>query len=413
MNSGEARKQLWWSIFRLESLLSIMSGRVASLGIAFASLSPPFLNPNMDFTVSDAKQPNNELQWSIDLDEGKAISQTSFLKSLEPSHRLYCFYLIDLALITHTITNEVFCFKPSRMGWSCFESRIAFYRKKLDFWASTIHTSFGFQDGQIVETSKGSPYQLSLALNYYSTHILLNRPCLNGPAFQEKYGLRFANKMAFDCLQASLNAIAQLPDLPDLTWCFQVPQWWEILHVLTQSITILLLDISVGPVSASTMNIHLPAESVVWAAVTKGLRWLHCLGRTSESARRGFRFFNACVQRMDPNRTLEFEGTSSVIDPPRAPSGPESLELQDMLEPNTVSFSEEYGGVGCMGPLKRNVSTNDGKNVVMCQNLSEVHSPSVSGALAVLDTGETVLDLVSNPDFAVNDILFSMVRSIS
>ncbi|KAJ5798993.1 uncharacterized protein N7503_006498 [Penicillium pulvis] len=413
VKSGEARKQLWWSIFRLESLLSTMTGRVSCLGNASKSASPPFLNPNLDFAVPDMNQPTNELQWTINLSEETANSQSSFLKSLEPTNLLYCFYMADLALITHTITNEVYALEPFRIGWSRIESRIAFYRKKLDFWASTIHTSFGFQNGQVISNPRGSPLQFSLALNYYSAHILLNRPCLNGPAFEKKHdsrdsGLRFANKVAFNCLQASLGAIAQLPDQPDLPWCYQLPQWWDILHILTQSIAILLLDISIGP-AASTQEIQHPAQSVVWAGVTKGLYWLHCLRRTSESASRGFEFFNSCVQRLDPDKTLDFECISLVFDPSRTPCDPKASGLQDILETNTITPPEEYGRIDYTEHSGRYFSATADEDAVPFQDLSGVQRPSAPSALAVLDTGEKVLDLVSNPDIPLEDVILSLV----
>ncbi|KAJ5988437.1 hypothetical protein N7481_003647 [Penicillium waksmanii] len=398
VKSGEARKKLWWSLFRLESLLSVMTGRVSCLGNASSSANPPFLNPNLDLTVPDMEQPINELQWTINLDEGKALPQVSFLKSLEPTHSLYCFYMVDLTLITHTIINEIYSLDPSRVGWSCIESRIAFYHKKLDFWASTIHPSFG---SQFISPPREPSFQDSLALNYYSAHILLNRPSLKGPSFEKKHdspdsGIRFANKIAFDCLQASLGAIAQLPDRPDLAWCYQVPQWWDLLHILTQSITILLLDISASPALIRPEEIQFPAESVVWAGVTKGLHWLHCLGKSSESAHRAFLFFNTCVRRMKPSKTLDQEWLSLVIDSSRASCGPNYSEDESLV----INLPEDS---------KRHISANGEDDIVFFQDLSGEQRILVPGALAVLDTGEKLVELVSNSDFAVEDILFSLM----
>lgn len=100
VRSGEARKQLWWSIHRLESLLSVMTGRVSSLGNASSSASPPYLNPNLDLEIPDISQPTNEIQWTIYLNDEKRNFQKSFLRSLKPSHSLYLFYVADLALIS-------------------------------------------------------------------------------------------------------------------------------------------------------------------------------------------------------------------------------------------------------------------------------------------------------------------------
>jgi hypothetical protein len=411
VKSREARNQLWWSIFRLESLLSIMTGRVSSLGDASSFANPPFLNPKK---IPGAEQPINELQWTINMDKRKAISQTSFLQSLQPTHLLYRFYMVDLALITHTISNEVFSFKQFCIGWSCLESRVAFYHEKLNFWASTIHASFGFHGAQPVSTARGFPYQCSLALNYYSAHILLNRPFLDGPASDKKHdsresGIQFANKMAFNCLQASLNAIAIFPEQPDLAWCYQGPHWWNILHVLKQSIAILLLYISEGPTSASTEDIQSPSELVVWAGMTKGLRWLHCLGKTSESARRDFHLLNICVQRMMPYKNVKSKDISLVIDPSRTPDDPKQSGLKDIPEESSTSFSEENAAIGYEQHSKRSFSINGDEDPVCFQDLLGAQRPSVPGALAVFGTDEKLLDLVSKSDSAIVDILLSLM----
>lgn len=273
-----------------------------------------------------------------------------FLRCLEPTQSLFSFYMVDLALIKHTINNDLYATDPSLVGWSCVKSRMIFYRQMLDVWASTIHSSFGFQGGLIVSPPTGS-LQVSLALNYYSAHILLNRPCLNNLTFGKKHvsrdsGEQYANRKSFDCLQASLGVIAQLPDQPDLVWWYQVPQYWDILHILAQSLAIILLSIPAGPTSAKSEGVQLPLEPAVWASVTKSLCWLHCLGGTSESACRGFQFFNNCVQRMVPSRALDLKGKYALIDPSRTACDSISSKARDMLEAKAMSPPEDGGAGG-------------------------------------------------------------------
>lgn len=51
VKAREARKHLWWSIFRLENILSVITGRVSCLGNASLSMSPLFLDSSLDMKL--------------------------------------------------------------------------------------------------------------------------------------------------------------------------------------------------------------------------------------------------------------------------------------------------------------------------------------------------------------------------
>lgn len=324
--SREAQTNLWWSVVRLEHLLSVMTGRISCLGDASSSAPPPTPMSTFSHAGTFTPDPINEpslhiedLQWSINLNKEQMESQRNFLKSIVPSPSLCFFYIVDLSLITHAITNKVYATDISRAGWGRVESRISFYSKKMDCWATNLHPSLSFEDSDQnhLPESKSS-FQISLALHYYSTRIILNRPCLNRPAFDKNSGIRlarsrFSNKSALACLRASLAVLMLLPDQPDLNWCYEVVQWWDLLHILTQATVILLLDISIGPAPTRPEQVAVPVEStkVVVNNLKKGLSWLHCLGNTSEAARRAFKFCHSCIHRMAASKGLNLNDIPS------------------------------------------------------------------------------------------------------
>lgn len=156
------------------------------------------------------------MQWTIYQRHKQIGAQQTYLKST-----LYFFYLVDLALITHTITNQVYSTDIFREGWTQIESRIGLYSQKMDQWVSRLHASFVFEGnhGNLLLGS-GSYYQVSLALHYYSARIVPNRPCLTRPEIDEKSGMRFprsrlGNNTALACLRASLALLNVLPDQPN------------------------------------------------------------------------------------------------------------------------------------------------------------------------------------------------------
>lgn len=303
VNSSEARNQLWWSIVRLEGILSVMTGRVSFLGIASCSASPPRLDPVLNHEGPDVAQAINNLQWTIHLREEQMASQRRFLKDSSPTSCLYRFYMIDLSLIAREFANDMCTTSLPLAVGARMERRTELYGKKLDYWASTLHPSFWFQADEAKSLpARMSSVRLSLKLNYLSVQIILCRPCLDSLAFSTG-------------IQAALAVIALLPDEPDLVWCYEVPEWWILLHVLTQAIVVLLLAISIDPAPKRLEETADPFElaNKYWPEVEKGMTWLYCLGETSESARRAFQFFNGCILRMDPSKGLGLEGITTTV----------------------------------------------------------------------------------------------------
>lgn len=328
-DSEEARKQLWWSIFRLEHLLSVMTGRVSCIGSASSSLPPPLPLPSLAHTGFAGQQTDDVLHsqlshvnWTLQTNPKGSDIQSKLLKSLYPSSSLYHFYMVDLSLISHAISSGVYATDTYQTDWGRIESRISLYNKRMDRWVSRLNAAFHFEDnhGNLLSTIE-SPFQISLALSYYSTRIVLNRPCLNRPAFEKATGARlarsrFSNLSALACLQASLAIITLLPEQASLNWTYQLLQWWDFVHVLTQATVILLLDISIGPVPTKPGEIRVVSESVqdVLKAAKKGIRWLQILGKTSGSAQRSFEFANKCIHSLRAAKESDLSDFPPVAD---------------------------------------------------------------------------------------------------
>ncbi|KAJ5982088.1 hypothetical protein N7451_012188 [Penicillium sp. IBT 35674x] len=417
-SSGEARTNLWWAVVRLEHLLSVMTGRVSCLGDTSSSAPPP--NPVLSYSGHLNHQPITEphsqledLRWSIYLNEEQIQSQNDLLKFTTPSPSLYFFYVIDLSMITHAITNRVYATDVSRTGWGIVESRISLYSKKMDLWLKSLHPSFNFQGGEPSELlASRSSFQISLALHYYSARITLYRPCLSRPAFDKESGTRlarsrFSNVSTLACLRASLAVIMLLPDEPNLTWCYEALHWWELLHILSQATVILLLDISIGPAPSRPGEAAVRRESTehVLNCAKKGIAWLHCLGRTSEAAQRASKFCNSCIHRIAATKHLNIDGIPSPVSSHRmfktTPDGNKNCEAQlgsHTGYPRLANHLPSYHG-----------EQRDG---MVFQNLPEGHRPlhGLRTALAVDNSDHDMAELFSdqdNTDARIEELLLS------
>jgi hypothetical protein len=302
-SSVEARVRVWWVIFYLEHLLSTMTSRTSCIGDGSCSTYPPLPvgedqheMPNIRGLFNDKSMRENLLYWTLYQTREQSQSRREWLLTLDPGPPLYFFYLTDLTMIIHTVTNRVYSTEVLRDGWAQIEGRMGLYSVKLDDWLYSLHPSFTFADesGHPVPGFT-SRYQVSLALIYYSARIILSRPCLTRPDDNKDTGIkfprsRFGNDTALVCLQASLSLISVFPDQPDAAWAYNISPWWSTLHFLAQATTIVLIHMSVGPVPvASEGRAEQPggggegtAESpdIVLATCKKALCWLHCLGGT-------------------------------------------------------------------------------------------------------------------------------------
>ncbi|KAJ5289238.1 hypothetical protein N7478_002268 [Penicillium angulare] len=215
--------------------------------------------------------------------------------------------MVDLALIAYNITNKIYVIDSLRVGWGRVESCIAFYSSRISLLVSR------------------SPIQFSLALNYYSTHIVLNRLCLNSPAFEKKNGFRPKLSLGLPgCYCTTARPAGSGLVLPDPV----------VANV------ILFLNILIGPVPTRLEEIVFPIDSVglLWAGVKKGLSWLYCLGSTSEAARRAFQFFNSCIKCMALSKNLKLEGIPSTIELSQTSRDLKFLWFRNLYEGNAASL---------------------------------------------------------------------------
>lgn len=181
---------MWWPVFYLEHLLSAMSGRDSCLGSDSCSVPLPL--PFDDIAI---KHPNNDssrdpisteyaLPW---MDPGQSVDRPARLKTMPISESLYLFHLVDLAFITHQITNQVYSAEVVHRGWAHIEGRIRLYNSRLGQWLSELPDSLVFNRGQASMSSS----QISLALHFYSACIVTNLPCLTRPRVDVTNNIHF------------------------------------------------------------------------------------------------------------------------------------------------------------------------------------------------------------------------------
>lgn len=273
-----------------------------------------------------------QLQWTIDSTNSELYTRDQWLATVIPSQSLYFFHLTDLAVTMNAASHAVYSLTATN---SSIKNSILFYQGKLQSWLSSLQPAFGFTafnakhtDETPKATSTSSREQIGLALAYYASQVILNRPCLTHPEIKAGTNIMtprsyFGDATAKSCVHFALAIISVLPDEPDMKWVLQMTSWWYLLHTIMRALTILLIQLSIGQVPILTtdgnkMGKEREGEGVkaVRDASKKALFWLHSMAKQDPSSRRAFHIsqnlFNNVMMQMqgvrDPSAVIPVSG---------------------------------------------------------------------------------------------------------
>lgn len=304
--SKEVRCRLWCSIFSLEQLLSSMTGRPSSLSGSFNAPLPfpeaSFEESHVGQLLRDISAREELVNWTIFEDELETQARSQSLASTSTCQALRFFYEVDLSLITDAISRKLYGTHSVSEGWDNIEDVVRFYSKKLDCWLSTINNELKFHNnGHRASLSRD---QVHLAMRYYSTCISLNRPCLSRPFPPKRNAIRFprtrfGNDKALACVRSALSLLAIVPDEPDTDWYCTISPWWSMVHFIMQAVTVLLIQLAVGLVTARTEGGDdveqvavapgmIEESGVTLSSCKKGLAWLRHMAQDSSASQKGF-----------------------------------------------------------------------------------------------------------------------------
>ncbi|KAL4934205.1 fungal specific transcription factor domain-containing protein [Aspergillus undulatus] len=348
--SKEMGTRIWWSIFCLEHLLSGMTGYTLCVDCRSVSASPPlpydenhFRLPGVEELLRNDAPREKRPQWTVHTSNMELQFRNQWFRTISPSGSLYFFHLVDLSITTHAAVNAVY--SPTATKDKCL-SKISFYQEKLETWLSGLQKPFActtdnYSLGKKKIMASNCREQVSLSLAYYSSQIILSRPCLtrtNKAGINSKAPRsRFEDDVAKTRVHFALTLISVLPNEPNIEWIFKMTPWWCILYFIRQALTVLLIQLAIGPVPVTTVYCEQSSEAtegeeagVVLNASKKALRWLHSLTKQDPSSRRALQISNGflrCVKDMslDPSQaeqaSSKLQGSGDL--------SPRSLKLRD------------------------------------------------------------------------------------
>lgn len=358
--SKEIRYRVWWSLYTLEHLLTIMTGRPSCVVDSSCTTPMPVPFDEGDFhkeevarligtavlrTSSHAERiPANsnaeDVESTADSDTNDAhnetepkMSRAEYLKSLPPCTSLYFLQLASLTSISKRMTVKLYSPEALQSPWASTEFTIKSLMLEIDSWFMNLPATYDFTSTQTSQCPISQ--RMGLAFLFYSTKIGITRPCLcrlDQPSSEDDKTYEFCNKTAAECVEAACHMLTLFPDSPDAVLLYRMSPWWCTLHYLMQAVTILLLELAFRAQ-------HVPEKAtMVSKAAKKALDWLSTLSKTNMASERAWKLCDGFLRRLAPHIGINVNDFPSTEDPDSLFDVPDTTDSIEESAADDVTF---------------------------------------------------------------------------
>lgn len=362
--SKEIRYRVWWALCSVERLLAVMTGRPTSFAENDCTAPLPLPIEEDTFLGSGApsaqtlqllrrwsSQESGESEYAMTAASNespqKKASPSSSLspaavqqaaqsqkQPFPPCNSLAFGYMTMLSTLTVEVLDHLYLAAGMSATWAHVQTTITDLNAKLEGWRQKLPPIFCFdkqqQDEQFVSQ------RMNLGFMYYTTLIIINRPCLcrvdrkiPDESTQAKI---FDQETAVRCVHAARGMLDLLPDEPNAIGLYSTAPWWCLTHWLMQAATVSMLELSFRAD-------HMPNEvEEVFKSAKKALAWLRDMSKNNEAARRASVMCNQLLREVarkvgkSPQEasTSEPEGEIQSVD-----------QMQNSQDPDHVQQSSE------------------------------------------------------------------------
>lgn len=292
--------RIWWSIYSLERLLSIITGRPSI--IVDSACSVPFPAPISEDQLSELGEESIRLgnspvtPASIWTASSSVLSPTfpgpysndmvdlfptpsSTVPLVTANCGSYFKAVAEMGIITQNVLTSLYSAATMIRSPGDIQRDMCELGNRLDQWVVSLPSEFNFQThdprpGPNPSTAF-SRESLLLGFHFCSARILLTRPCLFSLS-QSQLGTEpniptlFIRRMADVCVNAAKTATDFLPDQPNPVLIYKAGPWWSIVHNMMQAISVFLLALSYSvPGSQEVVELSQYAKKMV--------RWLRMM----------------------------------------------------------------------------------------------------------------------------------------
>ncbi|KAJ4992890.1 hypothetical protein SVAN01_01594 [Stagonosporopsis vannaccii] len=283
----ETLVRTWWSLHSIECLMSSITGR------------PPII-PIEDSTVPLPKEYRTETEPA----SKRTTTSRARVVSPEESSRWsssaighdYLRNTVSIAILTQKVLSGLYAPRTAIQSWQVIQSRIKDLLQELDEWSGRALS--GTRSPGDSNSSQNEREYMLLQMHYWSTKILITRPCLcrteRRIKNQSDDSATFNAGMAKICVASARALTGLLPDKPDPKFVYTKAPWWNIVHIIMQCAAVLLLEVGYQFQHANDNDAEITSD------FQKLILWLHVMGRNDPCADRAYRVLQRILHDVAP-----------------------------------------------------------------------------------------------------------------
>ncbi|CBY02060.1 hypothetical protein LEMA_P008470.1 [Plenodomus lingam JN3] len=262
--------QTWWALHSIETLLTSVTGQPRVISLRDITAILPRALSGAEKRPLDANTRPSHLFTRIDSSPTEP-SEPPSRPSVVDSRASFLNGYIGIDLVMHKVLTTLYSPRTSNISWMQTQKQIATLLPELEEWALQ-----SLPHGLLASTALTNRREhFSLYLYYGSAKMYITRPCLcridmhNESQSEGMTGLD--KKTAEICVQSALNLCSKFSEEPNLQWLYSRGPWWSIVHIIMQTVAILLLELSHDSIHATV------GRPNVIASIDKLTRWLRCM----------------------------------------------------------------------------------------------------------------------------------------
>ncbi|KAF8537240.1 fungal-specific transcription factor domain-containing protein [Trichophaea hybrida] len=253
----EMRIRVWYSVYYLETTISLTTGRPSALRECENSAPIP---RTTDRNIQFDRAPDN-----------------------------YFSALMKLSIISAEVSSKLYSARSTNVkrNWVQVQQTMESLNKSLESWKSKLPAVLSFETDQFDKTFVSQ--RVDLSFRYYNILILIYRPCLcrfTGRVIESQEAQEFFQNSATICVQSAHSIIEIIVNGEEVVHHFRTLPWWCLLYYLVSAVAILMLEM-VYKISHKPDSEHAQSNTL-FEVSCKTLQWLKDLSRTDLASQRAY-----------------------------------------------------------------------------------------------------------------------------
>ncbi|XPS68919.1 hypothetical protein M3J09_001199 [Ascochyta lentis] len=280
-NADEASKEMllrtWWSLHNIECLVSSITGRPPVIANQDCTAPLPGILPGeLRYASEGFRRPSKKKTH-------ESAEQRSHATSSRDAGR-YLHGTISISSLTQRVLTELYAPRTAVHSWQEIQVKIRGLLNDLEDWAAESLSEHLMPGSP--QQSKMEREQLLLRMSYWSTKILITRPCLCRTERRIKNesdkSAHFNSEMAETCINSARALTALFPDEPGSGFIYEKAPWWNVVHIIMQCTAVLLLEVAYQGRQTENNNAEITGD------IQKMISWLRAMQNNDPVADRAY-----------------------------------------------------------------------------------------------------------------------------